>query len=602
MSVPSTQDHSGLKQMNVEGLHSPGPTTVASQPRERKRPAPRGTGAYERKRSVTACQVCRARRTKCDNKKPACSFCEKTGAKCVTVPTSYSAFDPASLKILERLDQIESLLESQSQGSVYNVARKHETVGNYNDIQRHDSDMRQVFRPLQIVASEVLGWPVFGSQFELQANAIAVLRRKPPKPIQPSSSALESFLGNTSASNKLIANFIEHVHIKNPILELASLKRMVQHACLEGVGWDPESCLVLLVWALGAISTPFLQPPRACDQESLELGAALFGAATKRLGVVFAESGILSAQCFFYAGVYLMSMFQPVPAWRYFLQALAYCQEFDFAIQASQNPQTLTSPPETSPTEQRLYWSCWKSEVELRMCLGLFDFQTQDRVYPGHFPNPPANPEKDDRAWFFYLAEISLRRLNTRARNDIGRILSSAEVDDGDTESRLIEVVTSYDQQASAWLTSLPETISLDSDPHRDDILKFILRCHLVDFHELIFWSFVNIAANSKESLTEEMSRYARRGFATCVDRIRTAELGYWYRHHGTWLLLQSCVRSALVLLAAAYSEHAQSLLPDNWIHSVETCKQMLKEWKNEDAGISDQLVLLEQLCDKLDG
>lgn len=598
MSVTLSRGRAGSKD-DVEELHTPDLMTVASQPQGRKRPAPRGTGAYARKRAVTACQVCRARRTKCDNKKPACSFCEKTGAKCVTEPTDYSAFDPASLKILERLDRIENLLESQSQGTPNGFTRQDDTINTQNDTHQYDSNGKQHSRSLQIVSSEVLGWPIFGNQFALQANAITVLRRKPLKPIQPSSSALESFLGNTSASNRLVTNFIQHVHIKNPILELASLKRMVRHACLEGVGWDAESCLVLLVWALGAISMPFQQPQQHCDKENLELGAALFGAATKRLGIVFAESGILSAQCFFYAGVYLMSMFQPVSAWRHFLQALAYCQEFDFAIEASQNPQTLTSPPETSPTEQRLYWSCWKSEVELRMCLGLFDFQTQDRVYPGHFPNPPANPEKDDRAWFFYLAEISLRRLNTRARNDIGQILSSSEADGGNIESRLTEVVGSYDQQAEAWLTSLPETISLDSNPHDDDILKFILRCHLVDFNELIFWTFVDSAANSKESLTEDLSRYARRGLATCADRIRTAGLGHWYRHHGTWMLLQSCVRSAMVLLAAAFSEHAQSLLPENWVHSVEACIRMLKSWKDEDAGISDQLMVLEQLREK---
>ncbi|RFU81380.1 clr-1 protein [Trichoderma arundinaceum] len=601
MGTSPDQRQAGSKD-DLEGLHTPDLMTVDSQPRGRKRPAPRGSGAYARKRAVTACQVCRARRTKCDNKKPACSFCEKTGAKCVTEPPDYSTFDPASLRILERLDRIENLLESQSQPQNKSdiSTRSHNDTNDHSDITHQDSEVRQAFRHLQIISSEVLGWSVFGNRFSLQANAITVLRRKPPKPIQPSSSALESFLGNTVESNKLISNFVEHVHIKNPILELANLKRMVQHTCLEGVGWDPESCLVLLVWALGAISTPFQQPPQPCGQESLELGAALFSAATKRLGIVFAESGILSAQCFFYAGVYLMSMLQPVSAWRHFLQALAYCQEFDFAIHASQNPQTLMSPPETSPTEQRLYWSCWKSEVELRMCLGLFDFQTQDRVYPGHFPNPPANPEKDDRAWFFYLAEISLRRLNTRARNDIGQILSSSEAGDENTESRLIEVVTSFDQQAEAWRTSLPETISIDSDPQEDDILKFILRCHTVDFNELIFWPFVSSAANSKETLTEDMSRYARRGFATCADRIRTAGLGYLYRHHGTWMLLQSCVRSTVVLLAAAYSEHAQDLLPDNWRESVEACICMLKDWKDEDAGISDQLKVLEQLYEKL--
>src|SRR5882724_437205 len=85
--------------------HSSGPASV-------RRPAPRGTAAYPRKRANTACQVCRARRTKCDNKKPACSFCEQVGAKCISSSVDLSAFDPASLKILERLDQLEERLLS----------------------------------------------------------------------------------------------------------------------------------------------------------------------------------------------------------------------------------------------------------------------------------------------------------------------------------------------------------------------------------------------------------------------------------------------------------------------------------------------------------
>src|SRR5690349_21194568 len=78
-----------------------------------KRPLPRGTAAYPRKRAVTACQVCRARRTKCDNKKPSCSFCERVGAKCISSSVDLSAFDPASLKILERLDHLEETLALQ---------------------------------------------------------------------------------------------------------------------------------------------------------------------------------------------------------------------------------------------------------------------------------------------------------------------------------------------------------------------------------------------------------------------------------------------------------------------------------------------------------
>jgi hypothetical protein len=83
-----------------------------------KRPAPRGTAAYPRKRAITACQVCRARRTKCDNLKPTCSFCLKSGAQCIQSSTDLSSFDPASLRILDRLDELERLMLGSSAASV----------------------------------------------------------------------------------------------------------------------------------------------------------------------------------------------------------------------------------------------------------------------------------------------------------------------------------------------------------------------------------------------------------------------------------------------------------------------------------------------------
>ena len=57
------------------------PTTVNNN---NKRQTARGDASYPRKRANTACQVCRARKTKCDNRKPRCSFCERVGARCIS--------------------------------------------------------------------------------------------------------------------------------------------------------------------------------------------------------------------------------------------------------------------------------------------------------------------------------------------------------------------------------------------------------------------------------------------------------------------------------------------------------------------------------------
>src|SRR2546421_10787885 len=71
--------------------------------------------SYPRKRAIRACQLCRARRTKCDNKKPTCSFCEKVGSECITSDGENTVLDAASLKILQRLDDLEKLVRSIQQ-------------------------------------------------------------------------------------------------------------------------------------------------------------------------------------------------------------------------------------------------------------------------------------------------------------------------------------------------------------------------------------------------------------------------------------------------------------------------------------------------------
>ncbi|KAF4467490.1 quinate transport [Fusarium albosuccineum] len=63
---------------------------------------------YPRKRSLRACHVCRARKTKCDNAQPTCGFCASLNIPCSydTTEKDHSSFDPASLEILRQLNQI----------------------------------------------------------------------------------------------------------------------------------------------------------------------------------------------------------------------------------------------------------------------------------------------------------------------------------------------------------------------------------------------------------------------------------------------------------------------------------------------------------------
>lgn len=89
-------------------------------------------------------------------------------------------------------------------------------------------------------------------------------------------------------------------------------------------------------------------------REELEdsIAMVVYSAAQKRFGTLFMPAGLVESQCALFTGMFLMSILRPVDAWRMFLQGLAICQSF------KQNG--------NSAKEKSVYWSCWKSEQELR--------------------------------------------------------------------------------------------------------------------------------------------------------------------------------------------------------------------------------------------
>uniref|UniRef100_A0A093V1K4 Oleate-activated transcription factor 1 n=1 Tax=Talaromyces marneffei PM1 TaxID=1077442 RepID=A0A093V1K4_TALMA len=295
----------------------------------RRRPAPRGTAAYPRKRANRACQVCRARRTKCDNKKPSCSFCEKVGAN----------FDPASLAILDRLEQLEKLIREKSldEANVHpappSVEQSALSYGSPPPDLQFGPDLSTV------TIETVLAWDVFQGRFDPQLDIKSVLKNyeMPPSPMSsPVGEAIPLINSlELGSCNRLLDSFLSRVHIANPILDVELIRSYVNHACLHGIGWDAQSCLVLLVCALGSITEAFhdLHPHTslmARNSPSFGLAKVFFEASQKRIGLLMRGSGVLEAQCFFYSGVYLMTIQQPMDAWRHFVQAAAISQGFDF--------------------------------------------------------------------------------------------------------------------------------------------------------------------------------------------------------------------------------------------------------------------------------
>ncbi|TDZ67847.1 Echinocandin B biosynthetic cluster transcription factor ecdB [Colletotrichum trifolii] len=474
---------------SASGPSDPEPPTTT---KTGSRPSARGTAFYQRKRAVKACQVCRARRTKCDNLKPSCSFCLKVGATCIQSPVDLSSFDPASLKILERLDDLEELMRSASVDGSSNKTRVVEVP-----VEQRPEPPPPVGPGVQIgmiipgVPEQVMAWSIFQSfgnavgsdEMMLSAASTSLAAGSP-------ASLLGALDMEPRRVNDLLDSFFTHVHVKNPILDETSTRRMVSTTVMDGIDWSPESCLCLLIFALGSIATPF-GPSHETMPGTIPHSSArsFFQAAQKRLGVLLSSDDMIAAQCLFLSGVYMMCTFQPIKAWRYFVQALASCQQFAFLTPESQqryhsNQQSGNDLHDHSidTLQQAVYWSSWKSEREMRGDLYLPDFSLSNKelaFYPPFFPTPPApkaeiEASSDPRlarertSWYFYLSEISLRRLASRI---------SAEMVGLQTKhprrqaylAAAAAAVRQYEEQAEEWIASLPPSLSFSESAAEDD-------------------------------------------------------------------------------------------------------------------------------------
>jgi len=144
----------------------------------------------------------------------------------------------------------------------------------------------------------------------------------------------------------------------------------------------------------------------------------------------------------------------------------------------------------------------------------------------------------------------------------------------------------------------LPPEMDLQTSQHDDDILRFVLRGHLLDCYETMYWPFLVEAINTTSwDVTYQV--FVRKGLRVCVERIWKNEGGFYHHHHGTWLMLRSCTRSALTLVAARLCRHLDDLLPPDWEAAVRKVVALLSFWQEESEDARDRRYILETLMAK---
>ena len=403
----------------------------------------------------------------------------------------------------------------------------------------------------------------------------------------------------------LIEDFLQNVHTKNPVLDPMELLSLARDVTEEGFAWDEASCLVLISSALGGlasswnIAVPETDEHSLSDVESIRLAEAYYTAARKRLGLL--DSTIMATQCCFLTGVYEMYSMRPLVAWSSFNRACTVLQLHLFS-RSSESTQPFTR------TEQCLYWSCLKSECEMREELVLPPSGLAMIGYPGTFPSPPgtrSDLDSDtpgsratwesvhDSSWYYYLSDIAYRRIANRSTSMLYSMPKEGWASMGN--SCLLPIADELDKQTLQWWENIPGSPS-SILPEDTDELTYMLWLDYVDLRERIWRPFVYLAVHGSvsEAARASVNASANKCLAMCFQTLDGARLKH--RHHGLWLTLRCMFSKALLIVAAARSQNLD--IREDWRTCIDDFKAYLRYWEVEAPECKSMRTALETLLE----
>lgn len=286
-----------------------------------------------------------------------------------------------------------------------------------------------------------------------------------------------------------------HIDLSNTAayIEAFFSKVNVWYACVNPFNWTsyyrvalsngfrdgPESCVVLLVLALGQASSSGSISRVASNEDPP--GLPYFSAAWALLPGLMTRSSVLSAQCTVLASAYLFYLVRPLEAWT-------------LLSSTSTKLQLLLSAPGRVPIRQRelserVYWNALLFESDLLAELdlphsGIVQFEETVGL-PGGFEEQEEGSVGRDELWYF-LAEIALRRLLNR----VSQLIYSK--DSMASTSSLEPVVAELDFQLTQWYGSLPLPLQFPySRTLLSDPVQTVLRLRYFACRTIIFRPYI---------------------------------------------------------------------------------------------------------------
>ncbi|GFF56803.1 C6 finger domain-containing protein [Aspergillus udagawae] len=548
---------------------------------------------YPRRRATIACQICRLRKTRCNGARPRCQLCTDLDADCVYREPGIK-LDAGDKLIIERLNRIEGLLQSTLAGHTthFPLSSTSPTTSNDTNVGSDDAVAKAstiaamsgrtsvaglgswANPPTSIStmpkvhttpALHLLQWPLIrdlvAGPYDPQTLLQLEMAREPLR--FPSAAGFD--LSNTTT---YVQSFFERVNVwyacVNPYTWTSYYNKAVSLGFREG----PESCVVLLVLALGSAShygsISFI--PSDMDPP----GLPYFATAWNLLPSVMMRNSVLAAQCIILASAYLFYLVRPLEAWT-------------LLSNASMKLQLLFGDPARVPLQWRelsvrVYWNALLYESDLLAELdlphsGIVHFEEVVDL-PGGFEEE--EDEEDDEAdtddrqnslvegsvgreelWYF-LAEIALRRLLNRVSHMI------YQKDNSLTLGSLGPIVSELDFQLSQWYESLPQPVQfpLNHTPISNPV-QTVLRLRYYACRTIIYRPYILAVFENEQAATDQVVRECcRRCLEATLRQLenitshREGHLPY------LWQGALSMVSQTLLIMGATMSPGLSTLLP----------------------------------------
>jgi hypothetical protein len=341
-------------------------------------------------------------------------------------------------------------------------------------------------------ALHLLQWPLIRDLVSRPYDPQILLQLEMAREPLPLSKAPCLDLSNTSA---YIEAFFAKVNVWYACVNPFNWRNHYRIALSNGFREGPESCIVLLVLALGqaSCSGSISRIPLGEDPP----GLPYFAAAWALLPGLMTRNSVLSAQCTVLASAYLFYLVRPLEAWT-------------LLSSTSTKLQLLLSAPGRVPAAQRelserVYWNAllFESDLLAEMDLphsGIVQFEESVGLPGGFEPEDEESVGRDD-LWYF-LAEIALRRLLNRVSQLIYSKDSMAS-----TQS-LEPVVAELDYQLTQWYDSLPLPLQFPySRSMLNDPVQTVLRLRYFACKTIIYRPYILAVLDNEQAAMDPSVR-----------------------------------------------------------------------------------------------